>query len=82
MSSNERCVFVDPICGKHLSSNSIWATYAYLGQEYNFCCSKCLDTFLRRPGFYMSRVNLDDREYCAMRFRYRRMVRAGLLPGR
>ncbi len=59
-------VLVDPICGMRLSSDKIWATYTYIGQEYHFCSEECYALFLRSPAYYITLLAHDDRGHCGI----------------
>jgi YHS domain-containing protein len=65
-------VLLDPICGRRLSSEQIWATYTYIGREYHFCSKECYELFLRSPAYYITLLAHDDRGHCGIRSRSKR----------
>jgi YHS domain-containing protein len=48
----------DPVCGMRISHNHATASTSYIGRQYFFCSSDCVNRFLREPAAYV-KVELD-----------------------
>ena len=67
MAAKTQHVLLDPICGMRLSSEQIWATNTYIGQEYYFCSQECYALFLRSPEYYISLLAHNNRGHLGIR---------------
>jgi YHS domain-containing protein len=54
----------DPMCGMHLDTDEIAATYVYIGRIYTFCSIECHDLFVRSPEQYMLLLAHDPQGHC------------------
>jgi YHS domain-containing protein len=54
----------DPMCGMHVETNQVAATFTYAGQVYAFCSDECHKTFARFPERYVAFLAHDSQGHC------------------
>lgn len=52
---------VCPVDGREIYPENI-ITYGFEGKEYNFCCPKCIDKFMKSPQEYIVRIEKNKLE--------------------